>query len=207
MKGRMTLDNGDLTAYALRQGYAQTSEIGNKVCKGAVVIKLGDHRRYIVYVDGFPATKRIFEGLKEARSYFKSLQKVWGQGARIPYTRYYTFTHWLLNTDDANYTVMNFIRDAKNGELFVVMFNGNAELYKRINVYSMAYEGIIIDYKCIIENFGYYKNNAERRSNVLIKGRIKEFVQSIIEEMATYGFITETYAKDINVKNIQVLWG
>lgn len=69
----------------------------------------------------------------------------------------------------------------------------------------MAYEGIIIDYKCIIENFGYYKNNAERRSNVLIKGRINEFVQSIIEEMATYGFITETYAKILTLKYTSIM--
>lgn len=207
MKGRMMLDNGDLTAYALRRGYFQTSEIGNKVCKGAVILTQGDYRLYYVYVDGFPATKRSFEGLKEARSYFKGLQKVWGQGARIPYTKYYTFTHWLLVANGAYETVISFIRDAKNRGLFVVMFNGNAELYKKINVFSMAYEGIILDYKCIIENFGYYKNNAERRNNVLIKGKINEFVQSIIDEMATYGFITETDAKDINVENIQVLWG
>lgn len=207
MKGRMTLDNGDLTAYALRQGYAQTSEIGNKVCKGAVVIKLGDHRRYIVYVDGFPATKRIFEGLKEARSYFKGLQKVWGQGARIPYTRYYTFTHWLLTANGAYEEVIEFVRNARNRNLFVVMFNGNAELYKSINVYSNADNGCIIDYKALIANFGYYKNNAERRNNVLMKGKINDFIQSILDEIETYGLIPKSYEKDINVTNIQVLWG
>lgn len=203
---RLTLNNGDLTAYALSQGYKQTSEIGNAVRKGAVVLNRGGYRHYEVRVEGFPATRRTFDGLYDARQYFKRLQKVWGQGARIPDTRYYTFTHWLLNAYDANSQVMDFVKDVKSDSLFVVLFNNRSKRYRLINVYSTYYTEVISDHKAFIANFGYYKDNPQRRDHILIKGKIDVFLKNVLKELVTYGFMKETEYKDINVSNIQVLW-
>lgn len=202
---RLTLNNGDLTAYALNQGHVQTSEIGNVIKKGAVVLNRGDFRTWDVRVEGFPTTRRNFTTIQDARLYFKRLQRVWGQGARIPDTRYYTFTHWLLHEYNAHSQVMDFIRDANTNSLFVVLFNNRSKLYKPINIYSSYYPEIISDHKAFIANFGYYKDNPERRNHVLIKGKIDVFLTNVMKELVTYGFM-EDY-EDINISNIQVLWG
>lgn len=201
MINKYTLDNGMLTAYALKQGMWQTTEIGDKLTEAGTVYLVWDSitERYYVGVNGFFKCDTAYTDLCRARIHYRELRKVW--------TRNDAFTRW-LKTDDTELRIScikRFFKALLDKRVFIVQYD--AKRWSRIGVYEQPelMRDTVLNFHSMLKCFGYYRDNEKKDElPLLINVAARKFIENVLYTLRAYGF--EEARNVLHTFELKFLW-